>query len=80
MDGDVGHHVDQYMLLDIERARVEGEFPTAENLGQHPGAGGEDRRECLSQWVCDGEYDVRRERRCRVAEVEECVETGASED
>jgi len=41
-EGDVGHHVNQHMFLDIEGARVEGEFPTTKNLRQHPIAGRED--------------------------------------
>ena len=47
------HHVDQHVLLDIEGARIEGEFPAAENRGQRPGAGGEDVRERLAKRVCN---------------------------
>ena len=59
--GDVGHHVNQDMLLDVERPWVEGEFATAENAGEDPGAGGEDKGECLAERVCDEKDERRRE-------------------
>ena len=75
-DGDVGHHVDQHMLLDVEGPWVEGKRPAAEDPGQHPDTEGEGVRECLSQRVCDEEHDGRQEGWCRVAEVEKRVYAG----
>ena len=79
-DGDVGHHVNQYMFLDIEGAWVEGEFPTAKDLGQHPFAGREDVCKCFSKWVCNEEHNRRHNVRCWVAEGEKDVEAGPDED
>jgi len=79
-DGDIGHHVDQHMLLHVERSRVEGELPAAKNPGQYPGAGGEVVRECLAQRVCNEEHNERREVRCRIAEGEIRVEAATYED
>ena len=78
-DGDVGHHVDQDMLLDVEGARVERECGAAEDAREDPDADGEDVGKCLAEGVCDEEDDGRREERCWIAEVEKRVEAGTHE-
>ena len=62
------------MFVDIEGARVEGEFSAAENLGENPAAGGEHVHKSFSKQVCDERHDEGRDERCRVAKVEKCVE------
>jgi len=77
--GDVGHHVNEDMLLDVERPRVEGEFATTEMAGEDPGASGEDKGECLAKRVCDEKDERGHERGCGTAESEEGVEGDADE-
>jgi len=72
--GDVGHHVNQDMLLDVEGPWVEGEFATTENAGRDPGAGGEDKGECLAERISDEKDDRGREPGCGIAESEVGVE------
>jgi len=79
-DGDVGHHVYQHMLLDVEGARVEGKFRAAEDPGQDPDADGEEVRKCLAEGVCDEDHDGRHEVRCGIAEVEKRVQAAACEN
>ena len=77
---DVGHHVDEDMLLDIKGPWVEAEFSTAENTGEDPGANGEDEGECLAERVCDEEDDGRHEIGRGIAEVKKSVEGDTGED
>ena len=77
---DIGHHVDEDVLFDIEGPWVEAEFVTAENTGEDPGANGEDEGECLAEGVCDEEDDVGHEKGCGIAEHEKRVEGDADED
>ena len=79
-EGDVGHHVDQDMLLDVEGTWVEGELGAAKDAGEDPGADGEDVGKSLAERVRDEEDDGGHEVRCGVAEVEKRVEAGAYEN
>ena len=72
-DGDIGHHVDQHMFLDVEGTRVEGELGAAEDPREYPGSDGQDVRKRLAQRVCDKKHDGRHDGRCRVTEVEKRV-------
>jgi hypothetical protein len=76
---DVSHHVDDGMLLDVKGSWVEGEFATAENAGEGPGAGGKDKGEYLAERICDEKDEGRYEKGCRIAEGEIGVEGGADE-
>ena len=76
---DVRHHVDEDMLLDVEGPRVECEFAAAENARDDPGAGGEDKGECLAERVCDEEGAGRKEKGSGIAEVKKGVDGDANE-
>ena len=56
---DVGHHVDEDMLLDVKGPWVQANFAAAENGGEEPGADGEGECKCLAEWVCNEEDEGR---------------------
>ena len=74
---DVGHHVDENMLLDVKGPWVQADFATAENGGEDPGADGEDEGKCLAERVCDEEDEERRDIGCGITEIEKGVEGDA---
>ena len=55
----VGHHVDEDMLLDIEGPWVQANFAATKNLGEEPGADGEGECKCLAERVCNEEDEGR---------------------